>query len=135
MVSSMETAFYKADRQTYPWWVKINPLWWFGNDEAKHGDSFYYLYIRNNLMNFKRFVIGVGDRDHWVSGRGPDPMIVMRSDHAGPSRADAEGWQWSVIWLVGVPLLPFVSYSGKYVEWYFGWQPWGEFAVKLTVRA
>ena len=118
-----ETVFYTADRATYPWYKKINPLWWFGNDEAAHGDSFVYLYIRNNLMNFKRFVVGVGDRDHWVTGRAP-ALTVMRSS------LGELGWHWSVIWICGVPALPFVSYSGKRVEWYVGWQPWGELAFK-----
>ena len=123
---STETVFYKADRPTYSWRVKINPLWWFENDEAKPTDSFVYLYLRNFMMNFKRFVIGVGDRDHWVTGKAP-ALTILRSD------LGERGWQYSVIWLGPVPALPFVSYSGKYVEGYLGWQPWGEFAVKVSL--
>jgi len=121
-----ETVFYKADRATYPLSKKLNPLWWFGNDEAQPGDGFVYLYVRNNLMNFKRFVIGLGDRDHWVTGKVP-ALTVMRSD------LSERGWQWSFIWIGRVPLLPFVSYSGMRVEWYFGWQPWGEFSAKFNL--
>ena len=75
-------------------------------------------------MNFKRFVVGVGDRDHWVSGKVP-AMAVLRSD------LGEKGWQYSIIWVCGIPLLPFISYSGKW-EFYLGWQPWGELAFKLT---
>ena len=117
-----ETVFYRADRTPYPLSKKLNPLWWFGNDEAAPGDTFVYLYIRNFMMNFKRFVVGVGDRDHYVTGKAP-ALTILRSD-LGES-----GWQWSYIH----PCLPFVSYSGKRVEWYLGWQPWGELCFKLTI--
>jgi len=120
----IETVFYTADRKPYPWTKKINPIWWFDNDED-HDKGFVFRFIRNNLMNFKRFVIGVGDRDHWVSGKAP-AMAVLRSD------IGERGWQYSIIWVCGVPLLPFVSYSGKVWEFYLGWQPWGELAFKLT---
>jgi hypothetical protein len=121
-----ETVFYKSDRTTYPWRTKINPLWWFGNDEAAPGDSFIYLHIRNFMMNFKRFVVGVGDRDHYVTGKTP-ALTIMRSD------LGEQGWQWSVIWVGPIPLLPFVSYSGQRVEWYLGWQPWGELCFKWNL--
>lgn len=124
----METVLYTADRPRYPWWKKINPLWWFGNDEAKPGDTFVYLYIRNFMMNFKRFVIGVGDRDHYVTGKSP-ALTVLRSDLKPPEK----GWQYSFIHVFGKPFLPFVSYSGEKVEWYVGWQPWGELCFKFTI--
>ena len=123
---SIKTVFYTADRPTYPWRTKINPLWWFGNDEAQPTDTFVYLYIRNFMMNFKRFVVGVGDRSHWVTGKAP-ATTVMRSD------IGEKGWQYSVIWIGPMPLLPFVSYSGTKVEWYLGWQPWGELAIKFNL--
>jgi hypothetical protein len=123
----MITAFYTADRPRYPLSKKLNPLWWFENDEAAPGDTFVYLYVRNFMMNFKRFVIGIGDRDHWVTGRGPNPLLVLRSD------VGLSAWQWAFLWVLGLPLLPFVSYSGSRVEWYLGWQPWGEFSFKWNL--
>lgn len=122
----LETVFYKSDRSRYPLYKKLNPLWWFGNDESAPGDTFVYLYIRNFMMNFKRFVIGVGDRDHYVTGRAP-ALAVLRSDFG------EKGWHWSVVWIGPIPALPFVSYSGTRVEWYVGWQPWGECCFKFTV--
>lgn len=95
------------------------------NDEDAD-KGFVFRYIRNNSMNFKRFVIGVADRGHWVTGSGEDPTIVISSD------IGERGWKWSVIWIGPVPLLPFVSYAGDVFEFYLGWQPWGEFAIKIT---
>ena len=123
---TIETVLYKTDRPgIYPWYLKVNPIWWFQNDEAKSTDTFVYLYLRNFMMNFKRFVIGVGDRDHWVTGKVP-ALTVLRRD------IGERGLQYSMIWVFGIPLLPFVSYSGSLIEWYIGWQPWGELAFKLT---
>jgi hypothetical protein len=122
---SVKTVYFTSPHpEPYPWRTKINPLWWVNNDEANSSDSFAFSYLRNLGMNFKRYVVGVYDRSHWVSGRGPDPTIVMRSD------VGETGWHWSVIWLCGVPLLPFVSYSGTNVEWYIGWQASGRLDVK-----
>jgi hypothetical protein len=154
----MQSAFYKSDRATYPWWRKYpgvvamaavsyyfgrwgllflyGPLlgfiaggivsggWWFDNDEDAD-KSFVYRYIRNIGMNGKRFALGVGDRDHWVTGRSP-ALTVLRRD------IGERGWQWSAIWIGPLPLLPFVSYSGTLIEGYIGWQPWGELSFKLT---
>jgi hypothetical protein len=124
---SIETVFDKTDRPAiYPLSKKLNPLWWFGNDEAKSTDSFTYLYLRNPLANFRRFVIGVGDRDHFVSGVRPALTNV-------PSDVGVSGIRWSVIWLGFVPALPFVSWSilGQW-DFYLGWLPWGEFGVRST---
>ncbi len=124
----IETVLYKTDRpEPYSWfWTKLNPIWWFGNDEAKPGDGFYYLYIRNPINNFRRFVIGVGDRDHWVTGPAPALTNV-------PSDLGVSGFHWSVIWIGPVPVLPGVSWSvlGKW-DFYFGWLPWGEFGLRST---
>ena len=80
----------------------VSGFWWLENDEDAD-KGFVFRYIRNNSMNFKRFVIGVADRGHWVTGSGNDPTIVIRSD------IGERGWKWSVIWIGPVPLLPFVS--------------------------
>lgn len=148
----METVQYKTDRALYPWWKKypglialiagiyflpwwgflagylvgsaVSGFWWMANDEDAD-KGFVFRYIRNNSMNFKRFVLGVADRDHWVTGKAP-ATTVMRSD------LKERGWQYTVIWLGPFPMLPFLSYSGPVIEWYVGWQPWGELAFKLT---
>ena len=82
--------------------------------------------IRNPLQNFRSFVIGVQDRNYTVTGKAP--ICVQRDDLVPPQL----GWQWSVIHLL-IPR-PFVSYSGKSVVWYAGWQPNGFFGVKWNMR-
>lgn len=119
----------------FPWWYGAiigyiaggiaSGFWWFTNDEDAD-KGFVWRYIRNNSMNFKRFVIGVSDHGHWVTGTEWDPSINLRSD------VGMKGWLFSVIWIGPLPILPFASYSGSIIEGYIGWQPWGEFAIKLT---
>ena len=53
----------------------------------------------------------------------------LRDDLNPPER----GFQWCVLKL-GTLLLPFVSYAGRYVVWYLGWQPSGFFGAKFNIR-
>lgn len=120
----MKTVLYKTDRATYSWTKKINPFWWFGNDEAKPTDTFVYLYVRNAMFNFRSFVVGNADRDHYVTGIvGPDPLLNIRSD------IGERGWCVALVWCWLIPL-PWVSYASEKVEWYAGWMPWGQLNVK-----
>jgi hypothetical protein len=73
------------------------------------------------------FVIGVQDRNYTVTGRAP-VMTVQRDDLGPPER----GFQWCVIYTL-IPL-GFLSYSGKHVVWYIGWQPSGIFGVKFNLH-
>jgi hypothetical protein len=57
-------------------------------------------------------------------------MCVQRND-LNPVET---GWQWSVIKLAALRL-PFVSYSGKKVVWYIGWQPSGFFGAKFNLHS
>ena len=106
--------------KTYPWYKKINPIWWFGNandpvdsigDDGKPNHPTFYptkpLWIRklmwgirNPLHNFFFFVIGLEDR----------PDIVNYND-----MWPTTGQKWNIN-------LPFVSYRGKKKEWYIGWR-------------
>lgn len=123
---------------------KLNPIWWFLNDDEQRVDDgtadwyhpewpawrryFYWNFLRNPLMNFRNYVIGVADRNYKVTGRA-SAMTIQRDD-----LTPAEfGWQWSIIrlkWLV----LPFVSYSGKRLVLQLGWQPCGYVMVKTNWR-
>jgi hypothetical protein len=120
---------------------KLNPIWWFKNDDEQQlddGTTDWYMpgkpqwlrklcwEFRNPLQNFRSYVVGVQDRNYSVTGKAP-VMTVQRNDLDPPER----GFQWSVI-SIGPLLLPFVSYSGAKNTWYVGWQPTGFFGAKAN---
>src|SRR5262245_11362669 len=104
-------------RSLKPLSKKLNPIWWFLNDDEEQTApwyqpkwpqwrrDFYWNFLRNPLQNFRCYVIGVADRNYTVAGRAP-VMTVRRDDLAPPEN----GWQWCVIKL-GALRLPFVSYA------------------------
>jgi hypothetical protein len=125
-----------SGRTLRPWWDKINPIWWFGNDSEPDPPSWYlptrplwwryvFWYLRNPFMNFLNYVVGVSDRNFNVTG--PAPVMVTEWADIGDSRR----WKWSLIRLP-IPL-PFVSYSGKRVLWHVGWEPGGCLQVKFNI--
>lgn len=110
-----------------PWYKKINPIWWFGNDELSAvGNTFWYKYGRNPLQNFRWYVIGMADRVHKVSGRAP--ICNKRSD----LRPVQTGFQWSFVHVFGVPLLPWVCVAYRHFTAYIGWEPRGGFGILLN---
>lgn len=106
--------------KTYPWYKKINPLWWFGNandsvdslekDGRPSHPNFYpnkplwyrklMWGIRNPLNNLFFFVIGLEDRKEIVNYGSQWPKA---------------GQKWNIN-------LPFFSYRGKKWEMYLGWR-------------
>lgn len=120
--------------------------WFFQNDlepepprEYKPNDKYrrFKWYMRNPLQNFGRWVVGVCDRNYTVVGTAPVRLtawndIVGWDEPGFKHRGLLRGWKWSSIRL-GWLRLPFVSYTGKYVMWYFGWQYWGFFGAKFNV--
>jgi hypothetical protein len=123
---------------------KLNLVWWLQNDDEQRVDDgtadwyhpewphwrryFYWNFLRNPLMNFRNYVIGVGDRNYKVTGRKP-AMTIQRDD----LRPAQYGWHWAALrlrWIV----LPFVSYSGKRLVIQFGWQPSGYATIKINWR-
>ena len=111
---------------------KLNPLWWFDNDERTAvGNTFVYKYLRNFMQNFRWYVIGVADRPHSVTGRYGNsdlPIPAKRSDLHPPE----SGWQYSVIWVFGLPLLPWISFASRHFTFYLGWEPAGGFGILLN---
>jgi hypothetical protein len=133
----IETVYYEGVTRR-PWSLKLNPIWWFGNDEEPVPPDWYKpgqwdawrtfsWYMRNPLQNFGRYVIGVYDRPHWVTGPQP-AMENLWSDLHPPQL----GWKWAIIQMSWPIFLPYVSYSGKFVTFYLGWQPSGFFGLKLN---
>lgn len=114
-----------------PWYKKINPLWWFGNDEASAvGNTFVYKYIRNPLQNFRWYVIGVVDRDHTVTAAEP-AMANMWSEADEPKT----GWKFARV----AKVLPYIAYNSRLKDetgdgfvFQLGWQPRGGLSGRLT---
>ena len=119
-------------RQRKRWHKKINPIWWFLNeDEQRVIDGtadwyhpewphwrrwFYWNVFRNPLQNFRCHVIGVQDRNYKVTGKAP-AMTIQRDD-----LTPAEyGLQWAVLRIDGWLWLPFVSFAGKRLVLQLGW--------------
>src|SRR5262245_25591988 len=139
MLVARQMLFAITGRMKKPAVKKLNPIWWFGNDDEQqtadwyHPEwprwrrDFYWNFLRNPLQNFRCFVIGVQDRNYTVTGCAP-VMTVQRDDLGPPER----GFQWCVIHTL-IPL-GFLSYSGKHVVWYIGWQPSGIFGVKFNLH-
>jgi hypothetical protein len=84
-----------------------------------------------NDLNFRAFVIGVQDRNYEVEvvHGNPDPQVVQRND------VGEYGYQVIKLKFKYGVQLPFVSYSGKRVVWYAGWQPSGLFGLKLNLHS
>ncbi|MDP3645559.1 MAG: hypothetical protein Q8R25_00520 [bacterium] len=128
-------------KRSVPLSKKINPVWWFGNDDEQQlpdwyqpewsfeRREFYWTYLRNPLQNFRCYVVGVKDRAYEVKGFPASVWTVQHNDLIPEKR----GYQFSVIRL-GVLRLPFISYSGEWVVWYVGWQPTGIFGLKFNLR-
>jgi hypothetical protein len=129
-----------SGRTLKPLSQKLNPIWWFQNDDEQKlddGTTDWFMpgkpqwlrkiawELRNPLQNFRSYVIGVQDRNYTVVGKAP-VMTVQRNDLDPPER----GFQWCALKLA-VPL-PFVSYSGAKNTWYIGWQPTGFFGAKAN---
>ncbi len=114
------------------WKKKINPVWWFLNDDEPLPPADYLpsnpqwlrvlrWYVRNPFQNAGKYVFGVFDRNYTVTGTAP----VMETTTPGI------GWKWSVIrlnWL----RLPFVSLETSAYTFYVGWQFWGYFGIKFN---
>jgi len=134
-------AFEFTNRVKKPLYKKLNPIWWFQNDNEQTVEEapwyhpewsqarryIYWNFFRNPLQNFRCFVVGVEDRNYIVVGK-PPVLTVQRDDLQPPET----GWQWSVI-KTFIPL-GFVSYAGNRFVFYVGWQPTGIFGTKLNFK-
>lgn len=110
----------------YPWYKKINPLWWVGN--ANDGiapvdymmDSPYLWrvicwFFRNPLHNLNFYVLGFCDRPSVTYGNEPGNVFA----------ASGSGWVWTVTVVYGWLPLPFVSHIGQTWKIYLGWRSLG----------
>ena len=127
-------------------WKKLNPVWWFQNDfEQTLEEAPWYepdrpqwlrecmWNFRNPLRNFFAVVIGVQDRNYTVCGKAPID-VIQRDDMSPPEIGLRDGWQYSFIYLYPWLVLPFISYSGRWVIWYAGWGQDGGFGLKWNLH-
>lgn len=126
-------------RTPQPIWIKMNPVWWFLNDDEPDPPEWqlpgkpYIIrqlswYLRNPLQNFGKYVVGVADRNYAVVGT--PPIFATTWSDVDPDRT---GWKVSTI-RVGSLRLPFVSYENEYLIWYAGWQWSGFFGFKFNLK-
>ncbi len=141
----MIDSFEFTGRERKPLSKKLNPIWWLLNDDEQKlddGTTDWYMAgkpqwlrrvcweLRNPLQNLRAFVLGVQDRNYVVYGRAP--VLTVQRDDLFP--LDGTLVQWCVCLIGGWLPLPFISFAGKHVVVYFGWQPSGFFGAKLNVR-
>ncbi len=81
----MVEGYQFANRVKKPFLKKINPIWWFQNDDEQTADQapwyhpewpewrrkFIWNVFRNPLQNFRAYVVGVQDRNYIVTGKSP----------------------------------------------------------------
>jgi len=117
-------------RELKPLSKKLNPIWWFQNDDDPPPEGYNALtwFARNPMHNFMFYVVGVADRDYKVYGRAPSNVSVRKD-------IGEKGWQWSVSMPGGWLPLPWVSYTGNKVVWYLGWQPSGKLGAKFNLSS
>lgn len=123
----MSWQFYHAEVWTFPM-QKWNPLWWVQNSREPLPPPDYRptsrwrnlgWFLRNNFNNFKMFVAGIADKDHWVCGLEP----------GAPYKP---GWNF-LLSGVHVYWRPWVSHGGRCITWGFGWKPSGQLGAKWKI--
>jgi hypothetical protein len=125
-------------------WLKLNPIWWFFNDDEQQLEGapwyrpewpewrrkLYWYVFRNPLQNFRAYVLGVQDKNYMVLGKAP-VRTVQRDDLSPPEH----GLQYALLY-GGDLWLPrfFISYAGRRLVFQLGWQPSGFFGLKLNLH-
>lgn len=128
---------FKAKRSV-SFWKKINPLWWFGNeDDGWFGDDRWRngrkpslalaitWFFRNPLHNLTFYVLGIADHDRTFYSTKP---WGRRTPDGG-----ATGFSFHVVIAKnGFLPLPMIAYVGEKHGWYIGWRPYGSFGISLN---
>lgn len=73
------------------------------------------------LHNFKHYVIGLANRKVQRTGKYPDEVFSPEGN-----------WNWAVTEHERLRL-PFISYKSRYIRFYLGWLPRGNFGVKFSL--
>ena len=108
----------------YPWYKKINPLWWFGNaNDPVDGIEWLNGLPKPNHPGFhpekplwiRKILWGIRNPLHNLFF-----FVIGLEDQKGLVNAFIEQWpgfaqKWNII-------LPFICYKGSKWEWYAGWR-------------
>jgi hypothetical protein len=136
----MTETFIWITRVRKPLSKKLNPIWWFQNDDDPDPPTWYHPewagwrrmltwhVIRNPGHNFMFYVVGVQDRNFTVWGKTP----VMETD---ASDSGQYGARWCVILPgreVWIPL-PYFSWTGKWFSFHIGWMCPGAFSFRFIL--
>lgn len=114
-----------------PFWVKLLPWFWLRNEDdpvpppwyeqKRHfSDRWMRWQLRNVFHNVGYYILGKADKPSWRYGIYP----ALDWNPNG-------GLNFAVSFLYGCIPAPFISYRGKRVEWYLGWQPHSDFGAAL----
>ena len=99
VVSADDQTASVSGRVTQQIWKKLNPVWWFLNDDEPDPPDWQlpgkpYLirqlswYARNPLQNFGKYVIGVSDRNYTVTVRRARLYDQLVACGARPNRLE-----------------------------------------------
>ena len=128
--------YFQAKRKV-SFWKKINPLWWFGNeDDGWYGDDRWRAgrektfslalkwFFRNPFHNFTFYVIGIADHNR---------TFYSSSDWGRPADGSASGFSFHAVRAENsIVFFPMIAYVGKKKGWYIGWRPYGSFGISLN---
>lgn len=136
-----------TDRVAYSLTKKINPIWWFqGPDgwtvpETNNGTPylpdvtnvwlrrFYWFVLRNPMMNFVGFVLGVEDRNYSATGSAP----VMRTTGRDCDPPQL-GWRWAILTLTPSPTASTAALILSIAAWFLSaWLWWPAICCALRV--
>lgn len=117
--------------KTFPWYKKINPIWWLQNDADGWFPDHYLpeeswikravlYFLRNPFHNFTFFIIGFRDKPSVSYAKNPNTTHIDGEFNYGYTKV--YGW---------LPV-PFISFRKWGAEGYVGWRvPGAAFGLKL----
>jgi len=59
-------------------------------------------------------------------------MLNVIPNKRSDLRPVESGWQYSVNWCFGVPILPWICFASRHFTFYIGWEPRGGFGILLN---
>lgn len=130
-----EVELIVAARERIGFWTKINLWFWITNDwdpeppdwhdsgKSKFWRYFTWYVVRNPGENFKRWVLGLGDRNYTVRLWGDSWWTTANTTD--------NNWEIGYLKHEGF-YFPWMNYSSRRFTVYVGWQPVGVAAIKLN---
>ena len=121
-----------------PWYKKLNPLWWLGNeDDGPCGDPNWFKkncnskcnlkckikwFFRNPFHNFMFYVIGVADK-----------KCEKKPEHIWSPKGYGIYKDYTKCGKIKLPFISYKSKNGKF-ETYIGWRERGNFGISFRIH-